>query len=42
MKQYDMMELTFQLAKTIPFYQLSCNMEKDAALVAYEGMNGGK
>ena len=36
-----MMELTFQLAKTVPFFQLSCNMEKEAAMVAFEGMNGG-
>lgn len=27
------------LIETVPFYRLSCNMEKDAALVAWEGMN---
>ena len=30
------------LAETIPFYRLNCNMEREAALIAWQGMNQEK
>ncbi len=32
------MALLNRILKTVPFYNLQCNMDKSAALVAYEGM----
>ncbi len=32
------MELMNRILKAVPFYRLQCNMETEAALVAYEGM----
>lgn len=34
------MELIDRLMDTVPIYRLSCNMERSAAKVAYEGMQG--
>lgn len=36
------MELIDMLMKKTEFYLLGCNMEPEAAAVAYKGMNGGK
>ena len=36
----DTLRLLGELAETVPFYQLSCNMEPEAAEVAYRGMKG--
>ena len=34
------MELIDRLMETVPIYRLSCNMENEAAKVAYERMQG--
>ena len=34
------MELIDRLMEAVPIYRLSCNMEPEAAKVAYEGMQG--
>lgn len=36
------MELIDRLIEAVPIYRLSCNMEPEAAKVAYEGMQGYK
>lgn len=36
------MELIDRLMEAVPIYRLSCNMERSAAKVAYEGMQGYK
>lgn len=33
-----LMQLYERLTETVPFYSLECNMEEEAALIAYEGM----
>lgn len=35
-------ELIDRLVEAVPIYRLSCNMEPEAAKVAYEGMKGYK
>ena len=35
-----LMDLVEQLVKDVPFWQLSCNMEKEAAMVSYRAMSG--
>lgn len=36
------LELTDELVKKVPIWKLTCNMEPEAAAVAYKGMSGGK
>lgn len=36
------LDLDQQIIKLVSFYRLGCNMEKEAALTAYNGMNAGK
>ena len=36
------LELESKLAASVPFYRLRCNMQPDAALTAWRGMNPGK
>lgn len=36
-----MMELVFQLAKTVPLWKMECNMDLEAAKVSYEAMSQG-
>lgn len=35
----EFMKLLNRIVSSVPFYKLECNMERDAALVAYRGMN---
>lgn len=37
-----LLDLFDELAKAVPFYRLKCNMEREAALVAYEKMKKGE
>ncbi len=39
-KMLTVLELLDKLASKMELYRLSCNMEKEAAIVAYEGMRG--
>lgn len=41
-KMVDTLKLVRQLSHTIGLFHLSCNMEPDAAKIAYQGMNGGE
>ncbi|MGN1217902.1 MAG: hypothetical protein ACI4TD_07995 [Phocaeicola sp.] len=41
-KMLDTLKLVRQLSQTIGLFHLSCNMEPDAAKIAYQGMNGGE
>jgi len=35
-------EMEKQILFSVPFYALGCNMDPEAAMVAYEGMNQGQ
>ncbi len=41
-EQAVLMSFVNRLIKNVPFYNLKCNMEREAALVAYEGMRGDR
>ncbi len=41
-EQKQFMEMMNRILREIPFYRLRCNMEKEAAVVAYEGMRGAQ